>query len=500
VKHNWAHEIIRTPIDTINIIGAGGIDQGTITELAGPPGSGKSSYAYGTAENFLVDNQDGVVIILDPELSTDLIRLEYTFKLDMSRVIIKNSRTLESGYSEIYRIIGDQDKQALAKVTVETFLSNWNLKEAIKLMKVAELEPDLSLLDDVISPKEVVAKAQRNLATLLAFRGLLKPSRPTPVLVIWDTIATSKPAAEVEAAMKGNDPRDAGGMGLRARINEINLAIVMSSLFSRPVTIFLLNQIRTTGLGSYQVTEVSSGGNALKHANHYYLWFSKARKVYDEKLKMFVGSSSKVSVRKSKFGPTINDIPIYISDQVGGKIISDDEAAMVAVDLGILWSTGGWWKTSENGSSYRWEKGAVIGDNYISKNPKLREFFLDAIARHFRKNYYTLAIVYEKIGLKLGELSSEDLADRDKIYESNVARPIFADKEAAPKTTISTATPETPKTITSTPIPETPKTTTSTPTHESLEVEGEDDSIILDPDISTSEGDMVLTEEPIIIE
>jgi RecA/RadA recombinase len=476
MKHIWSHNTIRTPVDTINIIGAGGIDQSTITELAGPPGSGKSAYAYDTAANFLEDNKDGVVVILDPELSVDLIRLEYTFKLDMTRTIIKNARTLESGYGEIYRILGDQDRQALAKITVEDFVKDWNLKDAIKLMKTVELEPDLSLLDDTVSSKEVVLLAQKSLATLLAFRGLLKPSRPTPVLVIWDTIATSKPAKEVEEAMKGNDPRDAGGLGLRARINEINLAIVMSSLFNKPVTIFLLNQIRTTGLGSYNVTEVSSGGNALKHANHYYFWFSKNKKVYDESLKMYIGSSSKVSVRKSKFGPTLDNIPIYINDQMGGKIVPDDEAAMVAADLGILYSSGGWWRLLNNkDKSYRWEKEAVTGDNYISKNPKLRELFLDAIARHFRKNYYTLNIVYEKLGLTLGSLSKKDLEERDKIYERNVSRPIIPDDQ--PKE----AGKEKPEDV------------------EEAALDTEDNPHELDPD-DVVEGDIELTEAPIMLD
>jgi len=43
--HKFEHNVIRTPIDTLNVIGAGGLLQGTITELWGPPGSGKSAYA-----------------------------------------------------------------------------------------------------------------------------------------------------------------------------------------------------------------------------------------------------------------------------------------------------------------------------------------------------------------------------------------------------------------------------------------------------------------------
>jgi RecA/RadA recombinase len=208
--HLWTHNIIRTPIDTINVIGAGGIDQGTITEIAGPPGSGKSAYAYGTASNFLKDNPAGVVIILDPELSVDLIRLEFTFELDMNRVIILNARALEDGFVEIFRILKDQALSSVANVTVEAFLAGWKLEDAMKLLKEIKIDFNLSLLDEnVTTDPEIIAKARKDIATILAFRGKLKPQRPTPVLIIWDTIAASKPRAEVEAAMAGDNPMNA---------------------------------------------------------------------------------------------------------------------------------------------------------------------------------------------------------------------------------------------------------------------------------------------------
>jgi RecA/RadA recombinase len=427
--HKWTHDIIRTPIDTINVIGAGGVDQGTITEIAGPPGSGKSAYAYGTASNFLKDNQEGVVVILDPELSVDLIRLEYTFELDMSRVIINNARTLEDGFTEIFKILKDQTTSSTVDTTVESFLAGWKLEDAMKLLKEIKIDFNLSLLDEnVQTDQEVIMKARKDIATILAFRGKLKPRKPVPILIVWDTIAASKPKAEVEAAMSGKDPMNAGGMGLRARVLEINLAIVMASLYERPVTVFLLNQIRTSGFGTYGgPKEGSSGGNALKHANHYYLWFSWSKKLYDEKTKMYIGSKSKVSVLKSKFGPTIENIPIYINDQVGGKIVSDNEPALVAIDIGFIYSSGAWWKIKGDQSSYRWDKTERGG--YITNNPEVRKRCIEAIVRHFRKNYFTLDIVYKKLGVTLGQLTDEETETRNSIFNKSAFKPILQEEK-----------------------------------------------------------------------
>jgi RecA/RadA recombinase len=427
--HHWTHNIIRTPIDTINIIGAGGVDQGTITEIAGPPGSGKSAYAYGTASNFLKDNPGGVVVILDPELSVDLIRLEYTFELDMSRVIILNARTLEDGFTEIFRILKDQISSLTADITFESFLSGWKLEDAMKLLKEVKIDFNLSLLDENVQTNpEIIAKARKDICTILAFRGKLRPWTPIPILIIWDTIAASKPKAEVEAAMAGKDPMNAGGMGLRARVLEVNLAIVMASLYERPVTIFLLNQIRTSGFGTYQgPKEGSSGGNALKHANHYYLWFSWSKKLYDDKTKMYIGSKSTVSVLKSKFGPTIEKIPIYINDQLGGKIVSDNEPAFVAVDIGFIYSSGTWWKIKGDPASYRWDKTERGG--YITNNPEIRRRCIEALVKHFRKNYFTLDIVYKKLGVTLGELTEQESETRNTLFNKSAFKPILKEEE-----------------------------------------------------------------------
>ena len=431
LTHKWSHNVIRTPSDTINLIGCGGIDQGTVCELAGPPGSGKSAFSYDTASNFLKDNPTGVVVVLDPECSVDLIRLEHTFRIDMDRLVIQNAKTLEEGFAEIFRIVKNQDEAAVSKITAENFLDNFTVEDAVKHMKAAGISFDLSLIDEnlELDPK-VINKARIDIAILLAFRGILKPKEAIPVFIIWDTIAASIPRKEVDAAMSGEDPINAGGMGLRARILTTNLMIVMSSLYGRNITLFLLNQIRMTGFGSYQgPKETSSGGHALKHTNHYYFWFSHGKKVYDEKLKMNIGSKSFLDVLKSKFGPTMKQIPIFINDQVGGKIVSEDEAVLVAVDIGLLYSTGPWWriKGDPNNIAYRWEatEQSLATGKYIAGNPEIRELCIKAIANHFRKSYFTLDIVYKKLGITLGELSESDEEERNKLSKYAMSRPSF---------------------------------------------------------------------------
>jgi RecA/RadA recombinase len=361
--HRIEHAIIRTPIDTLNIVGAGGLLQSTVTELWGPPGSGKSAFAYECVAAFLQDNPNGQCLIIDPEISVDLVRLEHAFKLDFMRIAVENASSLEVGYNKIYKIFATvKDQMTKGKV-------------------------------------------------------------PDPWFIVWDTIAASKPAAEVQAAMEGKDPMNAGGMGLRARINEVNLAILLSNLWGMPVTIFLLNQARTAGFGSYTGTyDTSTGGNALKHAGHYRICFRNAKKIWDEKLMMNVGTKSRVDIEKSKFGPTVGDIPITIDDRIGGRIVTTDEAARVLWQMKILNATGGpWYKfVSDPDTSYTWEKSALSekSGRWVSGNPETRMKCLDIMARHFRLQYYTLDVIYKKIGLKLGELGEEDQLKREEMLKN----------------------------------------------------------------------------------
>jgi len=278
---------------------------------------------------------------------------------------------------------------------------------------------DLSRVDIVNAPTlEAGFKEIYNIFTTVN-EQIKKKQIPDPWLVIWDTIAASKPAAEVNAALAGDDPMNAGGMGLKARVNEINLAIVMSNLWGKPVTIFILNQARTAGFGSFTGTyDTSTGGNQLKHTGHYRIAFRKAKKIWDETLMMNVGTMSRVDVEKSKFGPTIGDIPIFIDDRVGGRIRNEEEAAQVLWQMKILNATGGpWYKFNGEDEAYTWDMTPVTEKNgrYVINNPETRKKCIDVLARHFRMQYYTLDIVYRKIGLNVGELNEDQQKTREEL-------------------------------------------------------------------------------------
>src|SRR4051794_24477187 len=321
MKKAFEHRVVRCPSDTINIIGCGGVNERTITELWGKPGAGKSAFAYNTATFFLDDYKDGIVKIIDSEISTDPNRLENTFMMDLDRVLIEPTLTLEDAYKSIFDVFKRLKDQQNADITVTDFLEDFEEKLAEKLIDKADIDYDLEKIFGATTEEQATYELQK-LANLLAYNRQLRPVRPTPVFIIWDTIAASKPAKEVEVALAGDVAMNAGGLGNKARINEANLSIVMTQLSEYPVTIFVLNQIRKSfqmvGKGMQIVKDTSSGGNVLKHNAHYRFFFKDPKKVYDEDLHMDVGTLSMIDIEKSKFGPTVKNIPIWIDDTMGG--------------------------------------------------------------------------------------------------------------------------------------------------------------------------------------
>lgn len=424
MKKAFEHIVIRTPSDTINVIGGGGINERTITECWGKPSSGKSAFAYNTATFFLDDYKDGIVKIIDSEISTDSNRLENTFMMDLDRVLIEPTLTLEDAYKSIFDVFKKLENQQKADITVTDFLEDFEEKLAKKLLDKADLDYELDRIFGAETEQQAIYELQK-LANLLAYNGHLKPIRPTPVFIIWDTIAASKPAKEVEAALAGDVAMNAGGLGNKARINEANLSIVMTQLSQYPVTIFVLNQIRKTfkmvGKGMQIVEDTSSGGNVLKHNAHYNFFFKNPKKVYDDEMHMDIGTLSMIDVNKSKFGPTVKNIPIWIDDRMGGIMVQKEEAALMCKDLDLITHHHqGWYRFKGEEVNYRWEQASNQGDEdrFIIDNADARLKCIDYLARHFRKNYRLLDTAYKKLGIAYGELSVEDQEARDSLIKN----------------------------------------------------------------------------------
>jgi RecA/RadA recombinase len=438
---SFIYNTIRTPSDFVNIVCGGGIKEGTIVEIWGSPTGGKSAFSYQTAANYLEDHPEAQVWIIDPETSTDYIRLKFTFRLpvDSDRVQVFPAPTLEAGFAVITKACTLIEEWKTAPTEEEG--KKLSKKEFAKLCEKWSIDPE--------SDDRVIELLQ------IRMKGGLR-SGPCPrILLIYDTIAVSRPALEVEAYLQAlgetnledssdiNPKANPGGLNLKPRVMERCLALACGQMYGLPVTLILLNQARMGGFGSFQGPSLtSSGGFALKHYIHYRIAIEPVKKIFDEVRHANVGTQSKLAISKSKFCPTSNDVRIVIDDTVGGKIIPSEEAALLCQKIGILESSGAWWRFTDepNPKSLRWVD--------IAGNDEMRRVCYEKLVHHFRRNYMTIDLLYEHLGIETGKLTeeekksawgvqmvySEPLMDRKEIDVSVVRKPItklVTDTEAA---------------------------------------------------------------------
>lgn len=419
------HRVIRTPIDTVNIFGAGGIRQGSIAEIYGFEKSGKSTFSYQTGGLFLKDNPQGVVHIIDVENSVDLLRLREVFKYEMRRVKVHHCRTLESAFSLLNRLSEQLENQSIGKFKVG--------KKEFKILTKEKLEE----MDDnsffmYCDEHEIKETDRLEAMDSLLVRGLIRGNKDddymTPIFAIWDTIAVSKPKVEYEAAMKGEDAMNAGGLGMKARVIELHACALLASMGGKPYTVFVLNQIRLTGFGSWTgPSETSSGGNALKHNCHYRFKFTQLTTKdiregnYNEAMGGKTGTTSKVTLEKAKFCPITQDIEIYINDQLGGVIVPSEELAKIALKIGLIEPVRGpaFIFKDHPETKFTWLKESKTeGDKYISNNPQVRNHLMQEITKHYRKSYFTMDHLYRDVGLEeFGKPSEEEMREQRTVED-----------------------------------------------------------------------------------
>src|SRR5206468_8590012 len=179
-----------------------------------------------------------------------------------------------------------------------------------------------------------------------------------------------------------------------------------------PVTVYILNQVRTTGFGPYNAptAHYSSGGTAFEHIRHYRLYFDIKEKIWDEKLKANRGTKSEVSLEKSKFCPSTKKIEIYIDDTVGGKIRQIKEIQDVAIGLGIIKASGAWYYWADDWSQDGRTPKVPNSDKYHGRESlygkeEVRQRCIQEVTRHFRKSYMTVDWTYREAGITTGEPS-----------------------------------------------------------------------------------------------
>ena len=392
--------------------------------------SGKSTFSYQTAALYQKDNPDAVIHIVDSENSVDLNRLKHVFQLDMDRVKIHYTPTLEGAFKVQLDILAQMEKQQIGKYQdgrkQVKILNKKKINEMTddELFKYCEQfsipNPDGKKVPVLASKygndREKVIKAL-GLAggyTIPEFDG------PIPTLVIYDTIASSRPQAELDKIAEGNMAKNSAGMNVAAQVISTKLSAVLSSMGGKPFTLFLPNQVRNKAdgfMGGF--TEGFAGGWCLEHSCHYILKFTKINnresrlKNYDDDNQIKTGTDFFMKIEKTKFCPATGRVDLYINDARGGLIIPREELAITALNLGLIKKVhGGYEIPNSEFPKMKWTS-EEDSTNFISGNTEVRSFLLQEVTRHYRSSYITLNLAYKDAGLEeFGKPSEDDINEK----------------------------------------------------------------------------------------
>jgi hypothetical protein len=350
---------VRTPIEAFNLISGGGFRLSTLVEAWGEPKAGKSVFCYQVGGLFVEDYPKGKILFLDAEQSGDQIRLIYAFgwpsdwydidvdslgnfdKIPKERILVAPSSTIEKGFGVIKHVI------------------------------------DLLFTDNDFNE---------------------------PLLIIWDSISV----CPTEKGVEGSD-RFAGGQGDRPQVMKFYLRQMMSKVYRKPIVVLLPNQVYTTmPRGPYAAAQIKSGeGFGLKHDVQYSLHFDTEKDYYidvkedtkkseDSKpkdtIKELEYSLKRISTTKSKFCPSIRNLPVYISGRSGGVIDSNYSLLLAGIEYGLIEQNKGWYTVPGSEKKVRFDE--LLKDAVLIKNIKA------SLLNYFKEKFVLVKILYQ---LKNGE-------------------------------------------------------------------------------------------------
>ena len=345
---------VRTPIDVLNIVSAGGLRSGTTIEVYGEPKSGKSTFCYQTASLFLQDYKDSLVWIIDAESSVDISRLKTTFKMDLSRVVVEHTSSIEDSFSSIKNACDIARKHNRKILIVYDSLGSQNIKKGLD--KSNEEERDMRI--------------------------------------------------------------ESVGMASRARVIKNCLQLVANDLIETNTTFLVINQVNVTGIGSYKPTITSSGGFALKHNCHYTIRFNLYRiekdsngvvsgvlsNVFLEKTK-FCPSIGHIKSKKD----TAGRLEIRIDPSVGGLIVPGWDSVFHCIGLEIFKFHHGFYWCEEADSPIGEAKvrlSKLLYQDDTSKrdiSKKIRAYCLNKLVEYYRTKSLSVDADYDQRKLDIGK-------------------------------------------------------------------------------------------------
>ena len=345
MSRTFDHRIdrVRVPVDTVNLVNAGGLPYSILIECYGASKSGKSTFCYQAAQYFFEDyKEDAVLLILDAENAVNADRLELAFGLqvyDDPRVWRRPAMTIERA------------------------------------------------LDEFMKALKYVRENKKYL------------------MVIWDSISASNSERADSDFQKSQEKDEMALRGAtepmsRAQVLKWALNRMLGEIYDEPIIIFLINQM-TTKVNQFNTSLDSSGGFALRHNVNERFLFEFVKNIGGDKKESLykTGTMSAFTIKKSRSMPSLQDIPVIIDDSLGGRIAVEQEIPLVANKLGILsMKSGGWYHINEDYMSDSMPEVAKKSLQYvdISNNAEYIAALRTAISNYFRKTFKLVDFVYSQ--------------------------------------------------------------------------------------------------------
>lgn len=182
-------------------------------------------------------------------------------------------------------------------------------------------------------------------------------------VVCVDSVAALVPKAELEGAM--TEPH----MALQARLMSKALRKISHSLAKSGTLLVFLNQVRqkiNMGGFSYGITEITSGGTALKYYSSVRMEIRKIGSIKRDN--EIVGHNVRVKVAKNKVAPPFKQVQLML--EFGKGLCPYSEVLDLGLHFGLLQQKGSWFAVA-GGENIG--QGKEAAKDFLRDNPALYE-------------------------------------------------------------------------------------------------------------------------------
>ena len=186
----------------------------------------------------------------------------------------------------------------------------------------------------------------------------------------------------------------------RAQVMAWCLNNTLHAIYDQPVLVLLINQI-STKVNQFNTSIDSSGGMALRHNVNERIRLDFVKNIGgDKKGDLFkTGTMSHLSIIKSRTIPSLQDVPVTISDVDGGRIDLKQQVPLLAHQMGILSAkSGGWYSLAEEHHFVGMPEEAKKSMQYkdIAENPAYVDVLRRAITNNFRQQFKLVDFVHKR--------------------------------------------------------------------------------------------------------